>query len=159
MCERYQPESEFLKAVIAEQAPLSGGEFGEANLRRLIDMTRDEDRANRDWATFLLAQEDTDTIAVRDALLRAAQDHDDAVRAEAVFGLAKRDRDLALPLVQEALRADAVSAPVLHAAALCAHPSLIEDLRIWAAPSDNPFLDKLAAKALTACEQRKPAVT
>jgi HEAT repeat protein len=116
-------------------------------------MTRDEDRSNRDWATFLLAQEETDTPAVRDALIRAAKDDDDVVRAEAVLGLAKRDPLLALPLVQEALRSEAVAAPMFEAAALCADLSLIPDLRIWAEPSDEPLMDGLAADALAACEK------
>jgi HEAT repeat protein len=153
MRDGYEPRSEFLKAIIAEKLPLSGGELAEANLRRLILMMRDEDRSNRDWATFLLAQEETDTPAVRDALISSAKDGDEVVRAEAVLGLAKRDPLLALPLVQEALRSEAVAVPMLEAAALCAHPSLIPDLRIWAEPSDEPFIDRLAASALAACER------
>jgi len=152
MGERYEPTSDFLNAVIAEDAPLSGSEMAEENLRRLIDLMRDEDRSNRDWATFLLAQEEIDTPNVRNALIRAAKDDDDMVRAEAVLGLAIRDPLLALPFVQQALHADAVATPVLEAAALCAHPSLIADLRIWAKHSDQP-LAKLAADALAACEK------
>jgi HEAT repeat protein len=153
----YLPTSEFLKAVIAEEVPLSGSELAEANLNELIKLTRDEDRANRDWATFLLAQEETDTAAIRDALTRAAKDEDDVVRAEAVLGLAQRDPLLALPLVQEALGADAITVPMLEAAALCAHPSLIADLRVWAQPSDMPYADELAAEALAACEKATPS--
>ena len=153
MRERYEPRSDFLRAIIAEEVPLTGGEIAEANLRLLIEMTRDEDRSNRDWATFLLAQEETDTPAVREALIRAAKDDDDVVRAEAVLGLAKRDPPLALPLVQEALRFEVIVGPMLEAAALCAHPSLIPDLRIWAEASDEPFVDKLASDALAACEK------
>lgn len=55
MTERYEPPSEFLKALIHDDAALVGGEEGEANLRRLMDMMRDELPANRDWATLLLA--------------------------------------------------------------------------------------------------------
>jgi len=157
MRERYKPKSEFLQAVVAEKAPLSGGDMAEANLRLLIKMMCDDDRSNRDWATFLLAQEDIDTPAVRNALLHAAKDDDDVVRAEAVLGLAKRAPYLALPLVQEALRAETITIPMLEAAALCAHPSLIADLRIWAEPSDESFADELAAEALAACEKAAAA--
>jgi HEAT repeat protein len=149
----YEPASEFLKAVAAEKVSLSGGEAAEANLRQLIGMMRDEDRAYRDWATFLLALEEIDTPSVRDALLLATKDGDEFVRAEAVWGLARRAPGMALPFVQEALRAEQVEIPMLEAAELCAHPSLIEDLRTWAEPSDVPYADEVAADALAACEE------
>lgn len=156
MVDRYEPPSDFLKAVAAGNVALSGGELADANLRRLVEMTCDEDRANRDWATFLLAQEDVDTTIVRQALLKAAGDSDDFVRAEAVYGLARRDPSVALPFVQEALRTDCVEVPILEAAELCAHPSLIEDLRKFAEPSDSPYMDGLVADALLACESGTP---
>ncbi len=156
MSDLYQPTSEFLKAVAANNVPLSGGALADANLHRLIQMMRDEDRTNRDWATFLLAIEDIDTSVVRDALMQAATDEDDYVRAEAVYGLARRDPTVALPFVQAELRADAVAVAVFEAAELCAHPSLIDVLRQLAEPSDSPYLDGLAADALAACESGTP---
>ncbi|HJR55881.1 MAG TPA: HEAT repeat domain-containing protein [Rhizomicrobium sp.] len=150
---RYEPKSEFLKAVLAEKVPLSGGNAAEENLRRLIAVMHDNDQSNRDWATFLLALEDIDTPTVREVLLHATRDSNASVRAEAVWGLARRDPTLALPLVQDGLRADSVEIPMLEAAELCAHPSLVADLRIWAEPSDVPYADKVAADALAACEQ------
>ena len=155
MPERLEPSSEFLKAVAAGDAPLSGGVFADANLGELIEATRDEDRANRDWATFLLALSDIDTAAVRDALLHAARDDDEYVRAEAISGLAQRDHKLALPFVQNALRAQTVAAPIFEAAERIGHPSLVEDLRLWARPSDDHYLDQLATDALAACEAAK----
>lgn len=152
MADRYEPTSDFLKAVAAKEVPLSGSQWAELNLERLIAMTRDNDPSNRDWATFLLAQEELDTTAVRAALLHAAKDGDEVVRAEAVLGLARRDRVLALPFVQQGLRADTVAIPMLEAAAICAHSSLIEDLRIWTKPSNEPLADKVATNALAACE-------
>ena len=41
MSDRYEPTSDFLKLVIAEQAPLSGAEGAQDNLRRLIALTAD----------------------------------------------------------------------------------------------------------------------
>ncbi|MFZ5749202.1 MAG: lyase [Pseudomonadota bacterium] len=152
----YEPESDFLKAVVAEEMLLSGSERAEENLRRVIVLTRDDNLSNRDWATFLLAQEPVDTPLVRAALISAAGDDDSIVRAEAVLGLAKRDVKLALPLVQQALRADTVAIPMLEAAVVCAHPSLIPDLRIWAEPSADWFADDVAAEALAACERAAP---
>src|SRR3546814_9103340 len=92
MTERYAPPSEFLRAVSDEDAPLLGSDFAAANLQRLIEMTRDGDAVNRDWDTLLLAQQNADTPEVRAALLRAAEDESDTVRAEAVLGVAQRDK-------------------------------------------------------------------
>ena len=152
MTERYLPPSDFLKALIDDDAPLVGGEHAEANLARLIAMMRDKDPANRDWATLLLAQQDFDTPRVRDALLGAAEDENEYVRAEAILGLAQRDKALALPLLQRELRGEHVAVPLFEAAALVADPSLADDLREFASPSDDSRLDELAIKALAACE-------
>lgn len=153
MSEAYHPASKFLRAVAAEEVPLSGTDQAEANFRRLIKMTRDEDRSNRDWATLLLSQHDNDTPRVRQALLDAARDEDASVRAEAMLGLAQRDKALALPFVIGALQAEEASMPVFEAAALIADPVLIDLLRPWTAPSDNEFLDQLACDALASCLQ------
>ena len=152
MAEGYLPPSDFLKTLIEDDAPLVGGDHAYANLTRLIEMTHDKDPANRDWATLLLAQEDIDTSQVRDALLRAAEDEHECVRAEAILGLAQRDKAVALPLLQRELRGEQVATPLFEAAALVADPSLAEDLRAFASPSGDTFLDELASKALAACE-------
>jgi hypothetical protein len=156
MIDRNAPPSDFLKAVVADDLPLSTIGDGAANLDRLIALTRDPDRANRDWATFLIASEDVDSDAVRQALLDAARDEDVAVRAEALFGLARRDRELALPLVRKALADNIVAFPVFEAAALLADPSLVDGLRGFTEPSDDPNLDQCAAGALAACESGVP---
>lgn len=152
MTERYLPPSDFLRALIDDDAPLVDGDHAETNLTRLIEMTRDGDPANRDWATLLLAQQDIDSPRVRDALASAAEDENEYVRAEAILGLAQRDTSLALPLLQRELRGEHVAMPLFEAAALVADPSLADDLREFANPSDDSFLDKLATKALAACE-------
>lgn len=151
MAEPYRPASEFLNAVISDEVPLTGGAFGESNLSRLIAMTRDPDRSNRDWAALLLSQQELDSPGIRAALLAATRDEDECVRAEALCGLAARDRAAALPLLHEALAADRVSAPVFEAAALVAHPSLVGPLSAFAEPSDNDFIDGLVIEALAAC--------
>lgn len=156
MSNRYEPVSDFLKAVIAEELTLSGSAFADANLRQLIALTRDKDLSNRDWATMLLASEELDTPEIRDALLTAAHDESDIVRAEALAGLAQRDRRLALPFVLEALSKDYVSMPVFEAAAMVADPTLVEALRPWIEPSNDEWLDQLARDALVACENGSP---
>ena len=146
------PKSEFLRAFLAENVPLVGSELAEANLVTLLGLTQDADLSNRNWATFILAQEAIDTEMVRETLINAARDSDIKVRAEAVLGLAIRDARVALPFVQEALRDSTVNIVMLEAAGICAHPSLVDDLRVWAEPSDHPSVDKAAAKALRSCE-------
>ena len=153
MVEPYVPRSDFLNAIIAGNVALSGSASADENLRQLIAMMTDADESNRDWATFLLAQAEIDTPMIRDALLRSAGDENEVVRAEAISGLATRDPALALPLVQLALRGETMVVPLLEAAALCAHPSLIADLRVWAEPSDAPIIDQMAREALDACEK------
>jgi hypothetical protein len=156
MTERYEPPSEFLRAIIDDEAPLVGGEHAAANLRRLIALMRDEDPANRDWATLLLAQQEIDTPAVREALLRAADDESRDVRAEAILGLAQRDKGAALPFLQRELAGESVTQPLLEAASIVAHPSLVADLRAFAEPTGDDFVDEEALAALRACE-RGPA--
>ena len=156
MTERYEPASDFLKAVIAEEVPLSGSAYADANMQQLIALTRDEDLSNRDWATMLLSSEEADTPAIRKALLSAANDENDVVSAEALVGIARRDRRAAVPLLQVVLSGERVSMPVFEAAALVAHPALVEVLRQWIKPSENEWLDRLAREALTACESGKP---
>lgn len=156
MDKMYQPSSNFLKAVAADEVPLTGPAPANANLRRLIAMTRDEDRSNRDWATFLLAQKRLDMIEVREALLQAADDEDEAVRAEAVLGLAQLDKQLALPLVKRELSSESITVPILEAAALLADESLVADLQDFTAPSRDVFMDGLVRAALQACETGQP---
>jgi len=156
MTERYEPTSDFLRAVAAEEVPLSGSAFADANMRQLIAMTRDNDVSNRDWATMLLASEEADTPEIREALLSAANDENDVVRAEALVGIAQRDRGLALPLVLKALSGEWAGMPLFEAAALVADPALVDVLRPWTEPSDDEWLDQLAREALAACEKSPP---
>lgn len=157
MQERYEPASDFLKAIIAEEVSLSGSAFADANLRQLISLTQDQDLSNRDWATMLLASEEVDTPIVREALLAALRDDDNVVRAEALLGLARRDPALALPFALEALSEDQACMAVFEAAELIADPALVDALRPWTEQSDNEWLDKLARDGLAACEKGSSA--
>ncbi len=124
MTDRYLPSSPFLLDAIAEKVPLSDDLAAEENLRLLIFATGDQDTTNREWAVYLLAQDAIDTPAVREALQRAAADSDQAVRAEAIFGLARRDTAVALPLVVGELRCDDPLPQIVEAAELCGLPQL-----------------------------------
>jgi len=153
MIDGYSPASEFLCSFFGDdEVPLQGSPLAEANLALLIRLTRDPVYANRDWATFLLSQSAVDTPVVRTALIRAVQENDDIVRDEALSGLALRDAELARPLILQALRTEHASVPLFEAAELCAHPSLIEELRAWAQPSSDSYVDQCAVDALAACE-------
>jgi hypothetical protein len=149
--DRYEPPNAFLKSLIDDDALLTG-EKGECNRRHLMMLMCDEDAANRDWATLLLAQQDIDTNEVRQALLAAAEDENEYVRAEAILGLAQRNKALALPLIRRELDSERVAVPLFEAAAFVADPSLVDRLRDFTEPSDDGFLDELAAKALDACQ-------
>jgi hypothetical protein len=153
--DRYQPPSAFLQDIVADNIPLAGSPFADANLRKLIALTRDPDRANRDWATMLLAQLETDTPAVREALLEASADEDLYVRGEAVLGLAQRDPSVALPLIQAALDGEFVCLQIFEAAALVAHPSLVAGLRHFADGGED-YVNGWARDALAACQSNAP---
>jgi len=151
--DEYRPNSAFLMSVAAGDVCLSRNMFAEENLLLLLELMRDDDASNRDWVTFLLAQTDLDTDAVRCALLASARDEETDVRAEAIHGLAMRDRSLALPLVKNALREETISMPVLESATLCSDKSLIEDLRVWSAIISERWLRGYLDEAIAACER------
>jgi hypothetical protein len=138
-----------LQDVIADNVPLGESEFGRANLRRLIALTADADRANRDWATLLLAQLELDTPEVRQALLRAADDEDQYVRGEAISGLAALDPAAALPLIRGALQEETVCMQIFEAAVRAPHPSLVEPLRGFADAGED-LIDAVARDAFAA---------
>lgn len=145
--DRYEPPSAFLKSLIEDDSSLTEDRSGQS-LVRLIGLMSDKETANRDWATLILAQQEIDTQAVRNALLAAAEDKDEHVRAEAILGLAQRDKATALPLLQRELSRDSVALPLFEAAALVADASLAEPLRAFSEPSDGTFWTNLRKRPL-----------
>lgn len=158
MSDYYQPESDFLKWVIAGDVPLSGSSFAEANLRKLIELTNDNVFSNRDWATFLLSQTDIDTAEVRAALHLRLHDECEVVQEEAMVGLASRRDISALPVLLSWMREDGLSKIILEAAAEFAEPSLLQPLsehRKWAEDEEQQDLwqeawDKCASTSSSA---------
>ena len=142
--------------VANDEVPLTGTVAGEHNLRLLIAFTRDPDVSNRDWATMLLSQQEIDTPEVRQALLLAAQDSDSDVRAEALEGLAERDKELARPLVERELSGDACGYGTFQAARLIAEPSLLNGLRSWSGRFEDASWNELVGEAIVACEAQPP---
>ncbi len=156
MSKDYYPASDFLNQIISGDVALVGSAFAEENLRRLIAMMRDDDLTNRDWATMLLSQQEIDTPEVREALLNSLADDEEAVRAEALLGLAQRDAKLALPYAITALSSDCVSVPVFEAVTLIADAALAEHVRPWTEVSGDDWIDKLAREAMEACRSSAP---
>jgi HEAT repeats len=152
MDQPYVPKSDFIWMAANDEIPLTGGDAADQNLRLLIAFTSDLDVSNRDWATMTLAMQEIDTPDVREALLTATEDDDDGVRAEALLGLAQRDKQVALPLVERELRRGQCAYRTFQAATLLAHPSLLEALRKWNAKGGAPWIDAEINDALAACE-------
>jgi HEAT repeat protein len=65
----------------------------------LIRLTRDTDEQIRDWATFTLAQQDTDSTDIREALWERINDDGGDTRGEALVGLARRKDPRARDLI------------------------------------------------------------
>lgn len=150
----YEPTSGFLIDVVNEVVPLSGSEYAEHNLRRVIDHLTDAEAVNRHWAALILGDPDLDSPIIREALLTAATtDCSPLVKAEALRGLAQLSPALALPHVHHALLADSVLLNVFEAAGIIADPSLVDVLRQWATPSDDPWVDDVVQEAIAACER------
>ena len=152
MDEHYIPKSDFIAMAADGQISLTGSDAADHNLRLLIAFTRDPDLSNRDWATMTLAMQDIDTPEVRKALLVAAEDSDVIVRAEALEGLAQRDKELALPLVERELQRPECGYGTFQAARLIAHPSLLVGLRGWSERGGASWIDDAISDAIVACE-------
>jgi hypothetical protein len=145
----YRPSSPFLNGLLlADEVPLS-----EDEIARLIELMSDEDVSNRDWATMLLAQDIADSPIIRAALLERVGDNEAAVRAEALSGLALRDRVLALPLVSRELDGDAPAMPTFEAAMHIGDPALLPHLLPWRAERSEPpdTIDEAAEQAIARC--------
>lgn len=75
----------------------------EPALMALLELMGDSDDEVRNWATFHVGQtQDADSDQVRDALIQRLNDSYDAVRGEALKGLAERQDERAIePLIRE----------------------------------------------------------
>lgn len=153
MTQGYEPPSDFLKMMLADEIALTGSVFADANLQRLIALTTDGDRANRDWATMMLAWSEIDNEAVRSALLAAAEDVDPVVRAEAIYGVALRAPEQALALVYRELKNDVAYPPIMEAAALVGDAILIDHVRPFA--EGDEWVAELARDAIEACSRNR----
>lgn len=150
MRKRYLPPSRFLQAAINDEVVFGDLDLEEKNLQRLLALTCDDEAANRDWAIMLLAQLELNRTDVREALLNAAGDGEPVVRGEAILGMALLDRIATLPLLQQELKGQIVTIPLLEAAALVADSSLLPDLEAFSEPSEDEWIDKAVSGAIAA---------
>ena len=153
MSEEYRPTSHFLCQVLGESVPLEGSEFAEANLQRVIALVADPDPSNRDWATFILAYSQFDRPDVVQALIAAAADQDDRVRAEALCGLAKRSHPDTLKRVQRELAGDNVLVSFIEAAEILGDPALVPALERFASDEATEYFHDAVVAALAACKE------
>ena len=152
--EPYLPASDFLVSVMNEEVVLDESDFGRANLKLLIAMTKDDDRSNRDWAAMLLGHHGPPTVEVRDALREAADDEDEYVRGEAIQALVERDREVAISLVARELANEFACYAIFQAAAELAEPSLAPLIEPFAAKKTGPaHIDSQIDDALAACRK------
>ena len=120
----------------------------------LIALSADPEERVRDWATFGLAvQIDTDTLALRAALLARLHDPDGNTAGEAMVGLARRkDPHVLAPLLAFLQAGHAGSLP-LEAAAALGDPLLLPILQQiqaqWSGNQDWPY--QLLEEAIVAC--------
>lgn len=148
----YPPPSQLLLKLADGEIPLEGGDFADQNLRQLLALMGDPDPATRDWATFLLAVQNIDKDEVREALLRATDDEDASVRAEALMGLAERGDQRVVPLVVRDLDRSECDYGTFQAAEKIAAPVFLEGLRKWRGSSGPPHYNSMIEAAITACE-------
>jgi HEAT repeat protein len=95
----------------------------------LIELSRDYDAHNRDWATFALgSQINLDTPTVREALIERVNDVDFDTRSEAIVGLAQRGDRRVVPLLVRELTSDCVGILAVEAALTIAAPELLPHL-------------------------------
>ena len=108
------PNSDIRYAVVAA---LSKHEDDLA-IETLIPLTADPDEEVRDWATFGLGSLiDSDTPAIRQALLRRLTDDHEETRGEAIAGLARRHDEQGIKVLIEEFRSHDAAYPLIIQAA------------------------------------------
>jgi len=151
MDDRYQPDSDFVWLAAQGELPLDGNGMAAQNLEMLVAFTRDDCKANRDWAVMALGMYGPQSRTVLQALLQAAEDLDVDVRGEAIEAIARRDADAALPLVSRELGAQRCGYGVFVAAGLLADKTLVELLESFDKTTDAPWVDELVGEVIRAC--------
>lgn len=95
-----------------------------------------------------------DAPEIQEALLRATQDENASVRAEALLGLAERDLPHAIPLILQELSRDECGYGTFQAAHHVADPSLLDKLITWRGRTSNQHVNEEIEDAIRACEAK-----
>lgn len=105
------------------------GQNHPAAIQTLIELSRDEDKETRDWATFGLGTFiDADTPEIRNALAARLDDSCEETANEALVGLARRRDPRALEPLQDALSVEEPDAIHIEAAMAMGDPALLPAL-------------------------------
>jgi HEAT repeat protein len=132
------------------------GQEDERAIQTLITLSRDDDEEVRDWATCGLGTlSQTDTPALRAALVARLSDPHDDTRAEALVGLARRGDERVVPYVLRELQSDCVGTLAVEAAKELAEPRLhaaLVALQEWWDVDPRLLADALAACAAPTIE-------
>ncbi|MTD13549.1 hypothetical protein GIS00_06270 [Nakamurella sp. YIM 132087] len=129
-----------------------------AGRAELVDLARDPDEHVREWALFAIgSQSPFDGSDIRELLVESTLDPVEAVRHEALRGLARRRDRRATPGITYLLEQNEVSSQTLFAAAMLGDPSLMPLLRTVEEREDSEptgEIDELRLALLT-CDPRR----
>lgn len=144
--------------------PSAGVRFGVVNgisgqnhpaaVQTLIELSRDEDRETRDWATFGLGTFiDTDSEEIRHALRERLEDEFEEIRNEALMGLARRKDPAAQQPLLAALSVETPSPMHIEAAMAMGDPVLLPALVAIRRRLENEFSTEAdwLGKAIASC--------
>jgi len=150
------PDAAVREAVVHGLLPVARQAIPE-----LIILSKDENEAVRDWATFGLGSQLgeradpglVDTPEVRNALAERLDDPHDETRAEATLGLAVRRDERAIPVIARELKSGTAWTHYVEAAELLADSRLYDTLLNLSKTGHSPA-DLTAA--LAACDPQRP---
>lgn len=132
----------------------SGADYQPAVVQRLLELMDDRDGSNRDWATFLLSQSAHNSPKIIKALIRNVYENHTDVSAEAVLGLAKRDRVVARKILYQKLSWYHLENKDIEAAGYVGHRLLLRQLMLL--KKSSKFDDELTDRAISSCKTGKP---
>ncbi len=126
----------------------------ERAINTLIELSTDSDSHVRDWATFGIgSMSETDTPAIRAALMARLTDEDSTTRGEAMVGLARRHDERVVETILAELEAGWYGSLLFEAATEIADPRLYPVLvglqEEWSDDKDWPY--SMLEEAIAAC--------
>ncbi|WP_167519498.1 HEAT repeat domain-containing protein [Intestinirhabdus alba] len=126
--------------------------YDERAIPLLVRLLNDTHSGVRSWAAFSINFHLYDTPEIRERLINLLHDPDDAVRAEAILGLAHRKEKSVVPALKEALRQERVFDEFIEAAGASENESLLPELRGLLRRCDDN--DRLIATAIRRLQNR-----